>query len=191
MGLFDWVPKLPVPAMDWKTVAAVVAGTAVFVGLTVLTGGLPLVATLAVAGFGSGVAGQLVYDLLDNRKPGVDLLVAGVVSVGLTFVGAGVGRVVGPLVGKALERTGIAAAIARSPVGQLVTRAAGEVEGNLAGTVGKVIQGVREANPRLGGPQLLDPVVFNPPVPAPAASAPAMPDPVRVAKGFVKALGGD
>ncbi|MEZ0229933.1 MAG: hypothetical protein ACAI25_15015 [Planctomycetota bacterium] len=174
MGFLDW---LPLPKMDWNTVAGIVVGTGVFIGLTVLTGGLgaPLLVTLAVAGFGSGVAGQLTYDLLAGRKPGVDVLAAGVVSMGLTFVGAGVGQVVGrvaaPIVSRILERTGVSAALAR----------AGQAEGAAAATIGKVIDGVKQANPKFGQPQLLDPVFFDAPVPVVVPAA----RPSAVTKGFI------
>lgn len=164
MGLFDW---LPVPDMDWKTIASIAVGTGVFVGLTVLTGGLgaPLLATLAVAGFGSGVAGQLVYDLLAGHKPGVDVLAAGVVSMGLTFVGAGVGRVVGPIVGPIVGKV-----LDRTPIPALVARAAGQADGALASNVGELVTAVQKANPRFGQPQLLDPFVFDPPAPPSAVA---------------------
>ncbi len=180
MGFFDW---LPIPKMDWTTVASVVVGTAVFVGLTVVTGGLgaPLLATLAVAGFGSGVAGQLTFDLLNGKKPGLDVLAAGVVSMGLTFVGAGVGQVIGrvaaPIVSKVLEKTGVSAALAR---------AAGATEGAAASTigqtVGKVVNGVKQTNPKFGGPQLLDPVFFDPPTPPISVTSPRPP---ATTSGFV------
>jgi hypothetical protein len=190
MGFFDdignaigsaasWVgDKVRSVGLDPRSLAAIAVGTVAFVGLTVLTGGadLPLLATLLIAGGGSGIAGQLTYDLLGGQKPGFDVLAAGVVSAAFTVAGAGVGKIVGPVVGDVLERVGVTRFVQQLPVVQALTRAAGEAEGDAGSRIGSLLGFVKESEARFGSPRILDPTVYDG-APARPAPEPALPVP--------------
>lgn len=97
--MFGWIKE------HWKTIAVVAASTVVFVGVTVLTGGLgaPALVALAAGGFASGVTGSALSSYLDHKPISVkDALVQGAVASVLTVATAGIGRVVAPYVSRAV-----------------------------------------------------------------------------------------
>lgn len=97
--MFGWLKK------HWKTIATVAVATVVFVGVTVLTGGLgaPAMVALLAGGVASGVAGSVTANLLDGKPVSVkDALIQGVVSGVITVATAGLGNVLAPVVSRAL-----------------------------------------------------------------------------------------
>jgi MFS family permease len=109
----------------WKSIATFAVGVAAFAGIAALCAlcpfAIPALVTLAIAGVGSGVAAQLVSDLLDGRGPGKDLLVAGALSGALTVGTFGIAKVLSPVlapvVTPVLQKLGVVAAEGPRPPG--------------------------------------------------------------------------
>src|SRR5438105_15062645 len=85
--------KWLVDKVGWPTLASIAVGVAVFVGISIATGGIADLGLLAAIGVTvlasvvSGVASQLTYDGLTRKRPGWDLAVAAGLSVALLPLG--------------------------------------------------------------------------------------------------------
>jgi hypothetical protein len=88
-------------AKHWQTIAVAALSTAVFVGVTALTGGLgaPIAAELLAGGVASGVAGYLLSNYLKHAPITLEgALFAGALSGAVTLATAGLGRLVEPYI---------------------------------------------------------------------------------------------
>ncbi len=136
-------------ASHWQKIAVAAVSTAVFVGVTALTGGLgaPVMLALLAGGVSSGVAGYALGNYLDHVPITLKgALLAGAVSGVLTVATAGVGRVVAPF----LPRLAVPALdeLASSRIGSLAIKSAvNAAAGTLLGAGQQVALNAVERHP--------------------------------------------
>ena len=126
----------------WKGILTFAVSTAAFIAITAATGGLgaPALVAFLAGGVGSGVIGALVGDWLDKRKPGLDLLWAGLISGAITLATLGIAKAAAPYVAPLLERL-------FAPAAKTVADASVPVAEKATSTLTKALEPALKARP--------------------------------------------